>query len=81
MDYKIELKLQGKKYKGEGETFATAVAGMGIRNPKGAAVLSVAWGERKIDKILSPFIVSKLFSLNSKLRDMYIKKYSLMFKL
>ena len=79
----IQLKLHhlGKVYESEGKDVEEALMSLPIKVVKGKGVISINNGIRKAEKVISPLIMSRMFTVNPKNKELFIKKYGVMFNI
>lgn len=79
----IQLKLHhlGQIYESEGKDIEEALMALPIKLVRGKGVISINNGVRTAEKVISPFIMSKMFTVNPKNKELFIKKYGVMFNI
>lgn len=78
-EYTVSMKVLGKIYSAKGATVLDALKLLVIKNPKGKTIMTVEKGEIKKDKILMPFILTRLFASSPMSREIALKNTSLLF--
>ncbi len=79
-EYSATVRIMGRVYESKGETISNAIAGLKPQNSKGKAILSVAHGEVKKDRILMPSIAFRLFNGSNLAREIALKQASTLFQ-
>lgn len=77
--YKVSVKMMGKFFTSTGVTLDGALGKIEIRNPRGVSVWRVEHNGKIIEKILQPFITTNIFRTHGTLREVALKKFSLLF--
>ena len=76
---KLSLKVLGGVHTSSGKNIEEAIVKLNPPIVKGKGILTVDNGDRKADKVIHSSIMAKLFGPNQKLKEMFIKKYAMMF--
>ena len=80
---KVSFKIQGKKYSAEGSTFGEAVKKLPPMRATGPGVVIVEKGGKngkKMERVLYPRQMSRLFNANPTMRDVNIKSIGMLFE-
>ena len=77
--YLVKLKILGTLYSASGSTVAEAVGNLKVKNGKGVGLLSVICADKQKDKLLSRFLITRLFGGSRLGREIGLKQVSQLF--
>lgn len=77
--YTVSMKVLGQTYSAKGATVVDALKLLVIKNPKGKTIMTVEKGGIKKEKIIMPFILTRLFASSRISREIALKNTSLLF--
>ena len=77
---KVSFKIQGKKYMAEGASFGEAVKKLPPMRATGPGVVIVEKSGKKMERVLYPRQMSRLFNANPTMRDVNIKSIGMLFE-
>jgi hypothetical protein len=83
MNYKATMKVMGKEYTAYGKTKEEVLANLKVAPnfARGAAILKLDDGEKSEERVLTPFLAQKMFSLSPKIREVHLKQVGMRFSL
>ncbi len=79
--YKASLFIFGNKFEASGGDVREAIENLKPSITKGKAILSIVHGDKKVEKILGPVIVPRLFSQSPMTRQIALKNVCMLFNL
>lgn len=79
MTYLATFLQMGRKYTGEGDTAADAIAAIQVKALKIKGILTVQKGEEKKERVIIPHVASRLFNTVGLNREVALKNMALMF--
>ena len=77
---KVSFKIQGKKDMAEGDSFGEAVKKLPPMRATGPGVVIVEKSGKKMERVLYPRQMSRLFNANPTMRDVNIKSIGMLFE-
>lgn len=79
--YTAKLMIWGRTFEATGATALEAIKKLDIKNPKGKSILIVTVGDKKQEKVLTPFFTHRLFGSRGLTREVSLKNVGLLFDL
>ena len=81
LPYTATIRVLGQSHTAQGNSTTDAITNLKVPNARGVGVLSVKKGDAHRERILTPVVVSRLFSLSPTMRQMALKNTALLFDL
>ena len=79
--YTATLLIWGRKFDSTGASVSEAISGLRPGNVKGKSVLTVSVGNQKRERVLSPFMTSRLFNTRGISQEVALKNTTILFDL
>ena len=73
--------VQGKKYEATGDSVLAALKNLEVRNVRGKSIITMTDGTKSKERVLSPIMTMRLFSLSPLMRQIAFKQAALLLEL
>lgn len=78
-EYKATLKVAAQTYTSRGDSPIDAISKLSVSNVKGKGILVVENSKNRKERILTPFLLSRVFSQSKLTRQVALKNLAILF--